>query len=292
MKTLLTPLLLAVALLACDARQPPEYQGVLYFGQGSYLMRFSLHDGSLSVAGQLGDTTIREISALRADNLLIAESASLSHRRVSRISWINLKTGESADLYAGILARYLTDPGVLVYDDGSDLFAVPRQDGTPNEIIFSHPQNQLTRLIEASPGILLFEAGDVNQPVIHSWNARTGLLRKLEALAAACSLQGAVWIDPLQRLACKRRAGPVAGADFVLADLDGTVDGKLNLPADKQFLALSYIGSQHALVLQETWRGLLGTRDKHAVWMYDIRTGARHRLAANVNLGNSVVYAE
>lgn len=292
MKTPLIPFLIAVAIVACDARQPPEYRGALYFGQGSYLMRFSLRDGGLSVAGQLGDTTIREISALRADHLLIAESASLSRRRVSRISWINLKTGESADLYAGVLARYLADPGVLVYDDGSDLFAVPQQEDTPNEVIFSHPQNQLTRLLEASPGILLFEAGAADQPVIHSWNARTGQLRKLDALAGACRLQGAVWIDPLQRLACKRRAGPVAAAAYVLADLDGTVDGKLDLPADKQFLALAYIGDRHALVLQETRRSLLGTRDKHAVWMYDIRTGASHRLAGNVNLGNSVVYAE
>lgn len=285
-------MLLAIALVACDDRQRSEYHGALYFGQGSYLMRLSLRDGSLSIAGHLGDTTIREISALGADHLLIAESASVNRRRVPRISWIDPNTGESADLYAGLLARYLADPGVIVYDDGSDLFAVPQQDDSANEIIFSHPQNQLTRLIEASPGILLFEAGDAHQPAIRFWNALTGQLRKLDALTAACRLEGAVWIDHLQRLACKRRAGPIAAADYVLSDLDGTVEGRLNLPAGKRFLALTYIGSQHALVLRETWRGLMGTRDKHAVWMYDVRTGASHRLAGNVNLGESVAYAE
>jgi len=44
-------------------------------------------------------------------------------------------------------------------------------------------------------------------------------------------------------------------------------------------------------VLQESGRGLLGTRHKYTVWMHELDSGESHRLAKNVNLGESVVYA-
>jgi hypothetical protein len=292
MKTAITSFLLVIALVACNDPKPPEYRGGLYFGQGAYLMRFSLRDGSLAIAGHLGATTIREISALGGDNLLVAELAIVNRRRIPRISWIDVKTGESSDLYAGVLARYLPNPNVIVYDDGMDLFAVPQAMHSTNEIIFSHAPNRLSRLIEASPGNLLFESGEPEEPAIHSWNAQTGELRELNYLAATCTLHGAVWINTIQRLVCIRRDGATAVAEYVLADLEGTVDRALNVPADKQFLALTYIDKQNALVLQEVWRSLLGSRDKHAVWIHDVHTGASHRIASNVNLRESVVFAE
>lgn len=292
MTRVLPTILIALSLLSCDVGPRQEFHGALYFGQGAYLMRFSLGDASLSIAGHLGDTTIRQVTALGDEDLLIAETASVNQRRVPRISWVDPGTGETADLYAGVRAEHLANPGVVVYDDGSDLYAVPQQFDSDNQIIFSHPQSQLIWLMEASSGILLIETGDADAAVIHSWDARTGELNTLEALAATCRLVGAVWIGPLGRLACKQRAVPLADAEYLLSDLEGKVDGRLNLPEDKEFLALAHIESQNALVLQETWRGLLGTRDKHAVWMHDLDSGESHRLAKNVNLGESVVYAE
>ena len=71
-------LLLTAALAACGPREPSGYRGDLYFGQGPYLMRFSLRDGSLVVVDNLGDKKIRDISSLGPDKLLIAESASVN----------------------------------------------------------------------------------------------------------------------------------------------------------------------------------------------------------------------
>lgn len=292
MKIRLIPVLFAVVLAACDAQQSPAYQGILYFGQGDYVMRFSLRDASLSVAGRLGDTRIRRIEAMGPEYLLITESASVNRVRVSRVSWFNLKTGESASLYRGVLAGYLAKPGIVVYDDGGNLYAVPALEGSENRIIYAHPYTPVTRLLEAAPGLLLFEAGQGPDAMIHSWNSGTDQRMRLDALTAACRLEGAVWIEPLQRLACQRRAATGAGAEYVLADLDGAVDGSLSLPGDGRFEALTFIESQHVLVLRETWQGLMSDYDKHAVWTYDIRTGASYRLADNVNLGSSVVYAD
>lgn len=286
------PLLLPFCclLFACDASRGPVYQGGLYFGQGAYLMRFSLRDGSLSAEGHLGETTIREVSALGAGHLLIAESASVNGRSVPRISWFDLKTGESADLYQGVYAKYLPRSDVIVYDDGSRLYAVPQTEGSENEVVYAHAQNQLTRLVTAAPGILLFETREQGQPVVRSWNSVTEELERRDGLAASCRLQGAVWIGELQRLACKPRQDSLADARYLLSDLDGSLDGELPLPEDRRFLALTYIPSLHLLVLRETHSRLLGGAEKNAVWVHDLRSGESHRLADNVNLGQSVVY--
>lgn len=284
-------LLCVLALSACETEQTNTYQGGLYFGQGSYLMRLSLQDGSLSVVGHLGDSIIREISAFGGNHLLIAESASVNQRRVRRISWFDLETGESADLYGGPRARYLPAGNVIVYDDGSDLFAVPQIDGSANRVIHSHSKNQLTSMTVASDRVLLFESGDSGQKVIHSWNSVTSELEQLHDLTAVCRLQGSVWIDSLERLACKERNGPLASAAYILADVAGNVDGALNLPTDEEYLALSYIESQDALILQETSSSILGERDQNVVWIHDILTGTNQRVPGSINLGGYVVYA-
>jgi hypothetical protein len=284
--------LLAAALAACGPREPSAYRGDLYFGQGSYLMQFSLRDGSLIVVDNLGDKTIRDLSGLGPDKLLIAESASVNRRSVSRISWFDLETGESSALYSGILARYLDKAGIIAYDDGSALHAVPQFGVGSYEVIFPHRSNQLTTLLVVSGDALLFEVGDAGQEAIHAWNALAGERRVLGALSATCRLRGAVWIETLGQLACKERAPAWADADYLLADLDGVVGGKLDLPEDRQFLALAYISGQQALILQETRRGLFGGQEKSAVWAYDVHTGKSTRLARNQNLGSSVVYTE
>jgi hypothetical protein len=278
-------------LVACDGGQERQYHGVLYFGQGAYLMRYSLQDGSLSVAGHLGDTEIREVSALGFEYLLIAESALVNRRRVPRISWFDVHTGESADLYAGVHARFLPATEVIVYDDGSELFAVPQMDGSSNEVIFSHAQNELTHMVVASPDTLLFETVRTGEAVIRSWNGQTGELPALDGLAATCRLRGAVWIDALNRLACKRRGVAFDDANYVLSDLNGLVDGGLDLPQEKKFQALTYVSGQNILILQETFQGMLGDRDQYAVWIHDMQSGESHELSGNVNLGQSAVFA-
>jgi hypothetical protein len=238
-----------------------------------------------------GESATRAVSALGEDKLLIAETTWIQSKSAPRISWFDLKTGQSAVFYSGVLARYVADAGIIVYDDGSKLYAVPQLGTGSDEILVAHGLNQLSTLTVVSDHIVLFETADAGQPVIHSWNAITGERQRLDALTAACRLSGAVWIDSLQRLACKGRNSPRAEGEYALADLAGVVDGALGLPADKRFLALAYIAGQDAVVLKESWQGILGGQDKSAVWVHDVRTGANHRLARNLNLGSSVVYA-
>lgn len=282
---------LCLALSSCDTRQTVQYQGGLLFGQGAYLMRYSLSNGNLSVVGHLGDSIIREISPLRDTHLLIAESAWTNERRQSRISWFSLETSESVDLYSGVHARYLPTGNVIVYDDGSDLYAVPQKPDSDNEVIVSHGKNQLSSMLGIPGGLLLFELSRDGQSLIRSWNAETGEVRDRTGLTATCRLQGAVWIAPLQRLACKQRGGAVSEAEYVLADLEGELEGALALPSDNTFRALTYIDSQDALIFQETREALVGDRPSYTVWALDINTGESQRLPGNVNLGDSAVYA-
>jgi hypothetical protein len=52
------------------------------------------------------------------------------------------------------------------------------------------------------------------------------------------------------------------------------------------------VGNYALAVLRESWQGILGGQDKSAVWVHDVRIGANHRLARNLNFGSSVVYAD
>ncbi len=289
-KTTFLTLMFMLILASCDTGRSTLYQGGLYFAQGSYLMRLSLRDGSLSVEGHLGDTVLREISAFGDDHLLVAESASVNRRRVQRISWFDLDTGETADLYAGTRARYLPGGNVVVYDDGLDLYAVPQVNESPNEIIFSHGQNELNSIGTAFDDTLLFETVTDGKPAIYSWRAHTGKPDLLAELTRVCRLDASVWIGSVNRLACQSRQSPVADPRYVIAGLDGAVEGEIDYPSDGVFMALAYIESQDALILQETFQGMIGSKNQYAVWILDIFSGESHKVPGNINLGNSVVY--
>ena len=277
-------------LVSCGGPESSGYHGALYFGQGSYLMRFSLADGSLSVVSQLGDRKIRELGPFGNGRLLIAETTPVNGRNVPRISWMDLQTGQVSVLYSGIAARYLADAGVVVYDDGSRLYSVPQFGSEETGELFSHRSNEKIDMIALPGGTLLFEAGEAGARVIHAWTAADGKSQRLEALSATCRLDGAVWIEDLQRLACRARdAGAPAG--YLLSGLDGEVEHRIALPGKRRFRALAYLDDQHALVLAERWRGLLGGAERTATWAYDLHSGASVRISKNQDLGDSVVYA-
>jgi hypothetical protein len=276
---------------ACGPQQPPGYTGYLYFAQGNYLTRFSLRDSSLSVVANFGDISIREISSFGDHRLFLTGTGAISRRTIPRISWIDLKTGEKVAQYSGILARYMANANVVIYDDGIKLYAIPQGGGGgPDEVIYSHGLNRITTVLEVSNDILLFETGESGERIIRAWDAVTGDQQMLDELTTACELVGAVWLESLQQLACRKRESAVEKNEYLLVGLGGQVGGKLALPDGGRITALTYIPSQNALVLKESRDSLIGKHDKSAVWIHNIRTGENTRLSKNQNLGNSVVF--
>jgi hypothetical protein len=286
-------ILLIPALVSCKPSAESSYRGYLYFAKASYLARFSLRDGSFSIVENRGDKVIRDLSYFGHERLLISEVEAISRKEISRISWIDLKEGRSRALYSGTLARFLPDSAVIVYDDGLKLYAVSlRSESGPDEIISSHRLHQLTAMVVVSNDILLFEINEDGQFMIHSYDAITGVVQKLDALSQVCGLSGAVWISDLEKLACHPRMEGDNSKNYVLARLDGEPGKALSLPEGGQFVALTYVESQGILVLKEKWRSHFGTRRNSSVWAHDIRGGENTRIAKNQNLGSSVVYAE
>jgi len=288
-------LLVILAQLVASCGPPDEnpYHGYLYFARGSYLMQFRLRDGSVAVVTNLGEGTIREISPMGEDRILVSELASISGQKVARISWMELKTGQSDTLYAGDQARYVASAGVLVYDDGGTLYSVPLAgESGVIRIVLSHARHQLSNMVEVSDGSLLFETLDEGQPRIDSYQAVTGELRTLGQLARMCRLEGAVWIGELEQLACKDRGAGELTDTYILADLDGHLISRLPLPEGKEFLALTYISDQGALILRERRAGQFGGQENYAVWAHNIHSGENRRLPGTTNLGTSVVYTD
>jgi hypothetical protein len=291
--SLFSMVLLMAALSACGPQPPHGYTGYLYFAQGNYLTRFSLRDGSLSVVANFGDMTIREINAFGAKRLLLSGTAAIGRKTTPRISWIDLETGEKVAQYSGILARYMENANVIIYDDGIKLYAIPQgANGGPDEVIDSHGLNRITTVLEVSNDTLLFETGESGQRVIHAWDAVTGQQKVLEELTAACELVGAVWLESLGQVACRKRASPVELSEYLFVDLDGRVEGRLPLPEGKRFTALAYIPGQSALVLKESWNRAIGDQERSAVWIHNVKTGKNTRLSKHQNLGNSVVFTK
>jgi hypothetical protein len=284
--------LLIPALVSCSSSEQTGYHGYLYFAKGAYLMRFSLRDSDLSVAAILGEKTIHDVSPFGENKLLIAESASVNRQEVHRISWVDVKTGQSSALYSGVIARYLANSGLLVYDDGLKLFEVAIAGDSSSAIIFSHKRNQLSTVMVVSNDIVLFETIEAGKPIIRSYDVVTGALKTLDALSTVCRLEHAVWIDDLEQLTCKQQTKPASDTQYVLVNLDGELGGSLALPEGKRFDALAYVSGQGALILTESWRGLFGGEERSSVWVHDIHSGESRVLAKNQNLGSSVVYTD
>ena len=173
-------ILLLPAMVSCGSRNQASYHGYLYFAQSHYLMRFGLKDGSLSVVTNLGDKTILDISSFMKNRLLIVESALINRRKVHRISWMDVKTGQMGALYPGMLARYLEGSGYVVYDDRERLFAVSLAGDSDVETVFTHKTNQLSTMMVVSEDTLLFEISDARDPLIHSYNVITSELQTLD----------------------------------------------------------------------------------------------------------------
>jgi len=291
-KILLTLLfiLLIPAVVSCGSKDQTGYHGYLYFAQTHYLMRFSLKDGSLSVVTNLGDETINDISNFLEGRLLIAESARINRKEIRRISWVDVNTGQTAALYAGVLARYLAGPGIVVYDDGDRLYAVALSGDSESETIFTHNTNPVSSVLVAANDTVLFEASDGEAWLIRSYDVITGTLKPLDRLSRVCRLDQAVWINDLEQLACKERSNQMTDARYVLTNLDGDVSGALALPEGKNFDLLTYVSGQNALILKESWYSIFGGQEKSAIWVYNMQSGESHRLVENQDLGSSVVY--
>ena len=288
-------LLVIPLMVACQPNDDSGYRGYLYYAQDSYLMQFSLRDGSRTVVTAVGDRKIREISQLGEGRLLIAELATLSWQTVARISWMDLKTNRSEPLYSGVRARFVADAGVIVYDDGSKLYAVPLAgESELDSVILAHRRHQLTAMVGISGTRLLFEVQEQGRPVIHAYDAANGTLQTLEGLGDACELDGSVWIDELELLACRDRdgEGDRSAHAYVLADLEGNVSRRLQLPEGGSYLALAYIPGQDALIFRETWRSDFADQPRAAIWAHDIHSGSNQQLSDSVDPGTSVVYTD
>ena len=100
--------ILCCVLSACSEPEQKDLHGFLYFASGNYVGRFDLHDGSSSIVANLGDVIINSIDSLDSDRLLLSMVSFTADREMPRISWLDIKTGRTMDLFGGTDASYLS----------------------------------------------------------------------------------------------------------------------------------------------------------------------------------------
>ena len=115
--------LLSTQLAGCEQPSHPELRGHLYFGSGQYLGRLDLRDGSTSVEANLGDVSIRRVSAYGDENLLLTVFGTVNHKETYRLMQYEIATGQTGILFQGRKGLYLAGQEMLVYDDRLSLRA-------------------------------------------------------------------------------------------------------------------------------------------------------------------------
>jgi hypothetical protein len=287
----LLSILAFVVLASCQQAPQAEFHGRLYFASGNYVGEFDLAQGTSVAVANRGDVTIRNVSEFDPGRLLLTEMGTVDGRDAPRISWLDLDSGEAGSLFAGVIARYLPVPAALVWDDGQRLHASPRRrNSSVNAEITAHNLNQLATIIDVSDSAVLFEVGLPEKRVIESYDVNTRERLQREQLSAVCRLAGAVWINDLEVLACPAKGQIGDYPEYLLADIDGNIRGRLALPEGKHFVALDYAPDQQALFLTERWVSPLGGGERFAVWAYDFIDGQSYRIVRNQYLGDSAVY--
>ena len=283
--------ILCCVLSACSEPEQKDLHGFLYFASGNYVGRFDLHDGSSSIVANLGDVTINSIDSLDSDRLLLSMVSFTADREMPRISWLDIKTGRTMDLFRGTDASYLSGTNTVVYDDGSRLVETSLR-GRPRsyEEVFSHKRSSNVLLRSITDESVLFSVRDDGFSRIYYFNAQSREDRELTGLSSTCNLNGAVWISSLNKIACKVEPVSTNEQPYVLASLDAVSVDPIGLPQNRDLSALTYIADQDVLVLVERRRGLFGGRDKWTVWAHDFASGTNHILSENQYLGSSAVY--
>ena len=292
----LLPLLVAASLpftqlAGCEQAAHQELHGYLYFGSGQYLGQLDLRDGSTSVEANLGDVSIRRVSAYGDENLLLTVFGIVNHKETYRLMQYEIATGQTGILFKGRKGLYLAGQEMLVYDDHLRLRAkVSSKSGRVDVELAQHGFGDRIQLVPVSDSSFLYSIGDTEGELIFAHDANTQTTKKLEKLSAVCGLDGAIWIDASRQLLCRLTTSSGQFESYTFFDLDGTRRGRLSLPESRSFRAVAYLQDQESLVLTQPWQSLIGNRGKTAIWIYDLGGDEHYRLVKDQYLGETVVY--
>lgn len=280
-----TALTLCALLAACEPAATPSYSGKLYFGSGNYLALIDLRNGSTDIVASIGDSEIREIGPKDGRRLLLSVFGPVNQKDSYRLVLFDLETRQQLTFFEGRSGRYLLDGQTLVYDDGARIWATRKRFNAWEKVeVAQHPYNAGVRIVPVSGTAFLYSAGEADDARVYLFDTDSRTSTELAALAGACTLDGASWIESRSELLCR------ADGSWVFTKLDGTVSESLQLPSDRSFRALAYMPDHDAVVFSERWQAWMSGRQKWAVWVYDIGSASSHRVMEHQYLGDSVIY--
>ena len=250
-----------------------------------------LRDGSTSVEANLGDVSIRRVSAYGDENLLLTVFGIVNHKDTYRLMQYETATGQTGVLFNGRNGLYLAGEEMLVYDDGLRLRAKVRSGNRRVDVeLVKYEFGERVRLTPLPGSVFLYSIADGEGAPIFLHDATTQATEPLQQLSEVCGLDGAIWIDAYQQLLCRTTASSGRFQSYSFFDLDGTLHGRLDLPESRSFRVVAYLQDQEALVLTQSWRSLIGDRGKTAIWIYKLGSDESYRLVKDQYLGDTVVY--
>ncbi len=262
-------------------------RGFLFFATGNYLAQLDLSDGSTSVAANLGDTEIQEISPQLDERLLLTVIENVNQQDMHRLVLYDIETRQTLALAKGRHGRYLPGTKILVYDDGSRVLVAERVRGTWERTeAYTHRYNAQLHILPISDTQFLYsETGKM----VRLYDHDTKRSIELDELGRLCDLDYALWLPDREQLLC-RTPGDHGTYNYPFVGLDGQVHDTLPLPVSKSFQPVAWLPDQDALVLTERWQRWMSDTGKTAIWIYRFEDRSMFRFADDQYLGDFVIY--
>ena len=275
----------ALSLASCQQASDIYTDSKVFFAWGEYLGEFNLHDGSSTIVGHLGDVSVKRVSDYLDDRLLVSLTAYGKAVDTPLVVTVTPDTGARQVIGRGQSAVYLPGSDSVIYSTASALVANPRRGG-------GRKFKEITRLLGMRlVNLMVLDADRIRFEVEQQHVTRTYLYdHRLDTppqsttLSKICRMQDSAPVDGA--VACRLKDNDKR---FAIVSIEGRVLRHLELPFSSSSRILGRCDNTQLVVFGESRRPIFRSRPRHAVWLYNLETGAATRVSGNQYLGTSIV---
>ena len=278
---------------ACVEPATPSVQGYLYVGLGSYLGEFNLSTGDVAPVTRLGDLRIHRVSGFGDRGFVFSVEDARRGNGRWRILRFDPTNHRSSFLMSGTVVAEVPALGGFVVDDGQRLILVASATHSRvRRVLHERPLHDRVSAVTLRRHELLMQTtGSRDSPIERIELGENGMAKgevePMVELSRICILDGAIWIDELERLLCRDAD---EGHRYRLVSLDGEVEDDLVPPGGTRVRAVGHLPDSGTIVFSGRRTHWFTRREEYPVLAYGLRDGRWRELAPNQYLGLSVVY--
>ncbi|MCP3852906.1 MAG: hypothetical protein GY694_22160 [Gammaproteobacteria bacterium] len=267
-------------------------KGVIYTDVGQAIKEYSF--ATKRWTDVLYDPTV----IFSAIGKLNDEELVFSYYRQKIILKLNRHTGDFEIIGEGHHPLYIKDQSKLVFYRGvpgearTALYIADYNHSLGSiEEIDQHPPVGIRTPILISDSEFLYASRRSGRHGVWRYNVVTSKSDHLPELRN-CALWHAFWKQPTQQLLCAEiKDDGNSTRRFYMSGIDGKNKEYIDF-GKGSFRPVLYIEEYDAIILQQRTSTLIPIKEIHPVWIYDMKTGNKTKIADNMPIGDAVWYSE